>query len=112
MGMLPPGALPYCPYGAIPPSMFPGPLDVSMGQYQQQRSSLPSFTPRAFTTSLPSHQPTGAGANPPVPNTGGAAEGEEEDPMVRSERELKAKRAKREAVSEKTCPILILETLY
>jgi hypothetical protein len=112
MGMPPPGASSYRPYSAIPPSMFPGPPDVRMGQYQQQQPPLLTFNPGAFTPSVPSHQPTDAGANPPVPNTGGAAEGEEEDPMVRSERELKEKRAKRETVTEKTCPILILETLY
>jgi hypothetical protein len=90
MGMPPTGGPLYVPYGAIPPIMFPGPPDVRMGQYQQQQPPLPTFTPGAFTPSLPSQQPSGAGANPP---------GEEEDPLARSERELKEKRAKREAVS-------------
>lgn len=69
-----------------------------MDWYNQQQ--LPSFTPGGFTPSLPSQQPTGAGTNPPVPNTGGAAEGEQEDPFARSERELKEKKAKRDAVSD------------
>jgi hypothetical protein len=76
------------PYGAIPPSVF---SDPRMGPYQQQRPPLPTFTGEAFTPSLPSQLPSGVGTDPP---------GEEEDPMVRSERELKEKRAKREAVSD------------
>jgi hypothetical protein len=91
MGMPPTGRPPYVPYGAIPPIMFPGPPDARMGQYQEQRPPLPTFTPGDFTPSLPSQQPSGAGTNSP---------GEEEDPMARSERELKEKRAKREAVSD------------
>ena len=72
-----------------------------MGQYQyQQHQHLPAFTPGAYTPVLPSQQPAGADTNPPIPNVGGSAEGEQEDPMARSERALKEKKAEREAVSE------------
>ena len=72
-----------------------------MGQYQyQQHQQLPAFTPGAYTPTLPSQQPVGADTNPPVPNVGGSAEGEQEDPMARSERALKEKKAERDAVSE------------
>jgi hypothetical protein len=113
MGMPPMGRPPYVPYGAIPPIMFQGTSNMSMSQYQQQQQrQLHSFNPGDFTPSLLSQQPTGADVNPPVPNTGDAAEGEEEDPMARSERELKEKRAKREAVSERHRSPLMLKILY
>lgn len=74
-----------------------------MGQYQQQQQQqLPAFIPGAYTPTLPSQQPAGAAPNPPVPGIGGSAEGEQEDPLARSERELKEKKAKRDAVSERS----------
>ena len=84
-----------------------------MGQYQhQQHQQLPAYIPGAYTPTLPSQQPAGAGTNPPVPNMGGSAEGEQEDPMVRSERELKEKKVKRDAVSERNRSVLTSEILY
>lgn len=84
-----------------------------MGQYQhQQHQQLPAFIPGPYTPTLPSQQPAGAGTNPPVPSMGGSVEGEQEDPMVRSERELKEKKAKRDAVSEIIRSMLMCEILY
>lgn len=83
-----------------------------MGQYQYQQHQLPSFNPGAYTPTLPSQQPAGAGTNPPDPNMGGSAEGEQEDPMARSERELREKKAKRDAVSERTRTMLMSEIVY
>ena len=99
MGMPPPGATTYPPYrslyGALPPFSPAGP--GMSGYHYQQQQQLPTFA-EPYPPTLPAQQPAGAGANPPVRNRGGAAEGEQEDPMVRSERELKEKKAKRDAV--------------
>jgi hypothetical protein len=88
-------------------------MGMGLGQYQHlQQQQLPAFTPGAYTPTLPSQQPAGAVTNPPVPSVGGSAEGEQEDPLVRSERELAEMRAEREAVSEIYRPMLMFEILY
>ena len=104
------GQPPYRPYGAIPPDYYASRAGIGIGPYQQQQ--LPAFTPGAYTPTLPSQQAAGDSTNPPVPNMGGSAEGEQEDPMVRSERELKEKKAKRDAVSERSLSMLMSEILY
>lgn len=93
-------------------SMYPGPAGypMPMGSYPypqppySQPPPMAAFTPEpipaSFTPNLLGPQPAGAAVHPPVPNVGGFAEGEEEDPMRRSERELETKKAEREAVSE------------
>ena len=112
MGMPPMGKPSFRPYGAIPPSVWAG-MGMGMGPYrQQQQQQLPAFTPVAYTPTLLSQQPTGAGTNSPVPSMGDSAEGEQENPLARSERELKEKKAKREAVSEKSRSMLTSEILY
>lgn len=85
---------------------------MGMGQYQHlQQQQLPAFTPGAYTPTLPSQPPAGAVTNPPVPSVGGSAEGEQEDPLARSERELEKMRAEREAVSDRYRPMLMFEIL-
>ena len=86
--------------------MFPGSAGMGMGMgmsnYQfQPHQHVPGFGGESFTPSYLPQQPAGAALNPPVPDMGGFVEGEEEDPMVRSERDFQAKQAEREAVSDR-----------
>lgn len=99
-------------YGAIPTGWLPGSTGTGVHNYYPSQQQIPRFEPGAFTPTLTSQQSAGAAANPPVPNTGGSAEGEQEDPMARSERELKEKKAKREAVSEQNQSMLMFDVLY
>lgn len=113
MGMPPMGRPSFPPYSAIPPIVFAARPGMGMGGYpHEQQQQLPLFAPEAFTPTLPSQQPAGTAPGAPIPNMGGAAGGEQEDPMARSERELKEKKAKREAVSGRNRSMLMSETLY
>ena len=105
MGVPPLGAPALPPhsgqYGALPPNPFTGPQDLRMGQFQQhQQPALPVFAPGLLGPTVHAQQFDGTALGARVPNRGGAAEGEAEDPMARSEREFQAKQAKRDAVSE------------
>lgn len=99
-------------YGAIPTGWLPGSTGTGVHNYYPSQQQIPRFEPGAFTPTLPSQQPVGAAANPPVTSTGGSAEREEEDPMARSERELKEKRAKRDAVSCRKAVHAMFEIQY
>jgi hypothetical protein len=106
MGMSTMGGLPFNPYGgqynAYPISgTYTGSGGMGMGPYQFTPSQgMPGFVPGSFAPPGLGQQQAGATLKPTVPSMRGSSEVDGEDLMARSQRELQAKEAEREAVSD------------
>jgi hypothetical protein len=72
--------------------------------YPQQQQQMPTFVQGSYTPSHLVQQPPRAIIDPSVPGMGGSGQGDDQDDLVRSERELQARLAEREAVSENYHP--------